>query len=93
MLDDSTNQSEPNDDSDAMDETMNILCSMDTTISNPVQSQATVNKQRKKEQALLEQFDEDLQTIVDKFDEEDRSEWLREQLADLWKHKLSSIIK
>lgn len=74
-----------------MDETMNLLCSMDTTISNPPQSASSGGQQRKQDQALLEEFDEQLEQLVSKYNEEERSQWFSEQLTDLWKSKLRSI--
>ena len=82
--------SESEDEHDAMmDETMNLLCSMDTTISNP--SQKSIDSQRKKEQTLLEEFDEQLEQLVSKYNEDERSKWFKEQFTDLWKSKLRSI--
>ena len=81
-----------NDDADSdleqMDVTMSLLCSMDTTIA----SQGSNQQQRQKEQLWLEQARRDLDVFFRKLASDfPRSQWLREQLAELWQKNMQTF--
>ncbi len=71
-----------------MDETMNLLCAMDTTIAS--QSTST-GCQRKKEEKLIEQARQHLDELFVKLAGEKRSEWMLEQLNEIWQGKIEAL--
>lgn len=82
---------EEDSENDQMDETMNLLCSMDTTIATQQSSNTMSEQQRQKEQLVLDQSRRELDRLFHKLAAESRSLWMREQLTELWEEKMRMI--
>ncbi len=74
-----------------MDETMNLLCAMDTTMASQGAGGGSQRQRREREEMLVEEARNGLDEVFVRLAGGKRSEWMREELNKIWQGKMEAL--